>query len=349
MTNIEAGLSVTQYAGPKNSGGFWNDGCLQLTPGYLNNGQAHDDAHNITNVRHRTQFSTWCMLAMNILMTGNLSALNPYVIETWSNEEILAIQQDPLGQAGFLLELFPGNATGAGKKDNNSNNLGYTPASVAECGGEPDLQQWEFNSPASQYLHNPASNLCLNVESCATNVIFDGCTTTGTSCGGGQGSYHPNEQWEFTSQGQVKSILPGTPCLTLNSQGAVVVEPCISPVPASQKWTYNNETKNLITGEGLCLTVPSAPPTAYDSLIIGRRLSQGALALEFLNNEHVDRNMTCDQDCFRNLGVRSGVAYTVRDLWLHETVATGVTSATGFTSLVPAGGASTVYKLSPQA
>lgn len=44
MTNIRNALSVTQYAGPSRggSGGYWNDGSLQLTPSYLNHGVAPD-------------------------------------------------------------------------------------------------------------------------------------------------------------------------------------------------------------------------------------------------------------------------------------------------------------------
>lgn len=342
MTNIEAGLSVTQFAGPKGSGGFWNDGSLQLTPGILNSGLPQDDAHNITDVRHRSQFSAWSMLAMNILMTGNLSALNPYVIETWSNAEVLAVHQDPLGRAGFLLARYPGtNSTGTA--------LLYTVAGVSECGGEPSLQVWLLNRPAAEFIYNPATQACLNVNNCGTQVIYDGCNTNGTSCGGGHGSFHPNEQWVLTPAGQVQSLLPGSPCLTLNSDNTVSVAKCASPVPTGQKWTYNNITNQLITGSGLCLTATGAPaPVTYDSLIIGRQLSGNTLALMFLNNEHVPQTMTCGPACMASLGAQPGVRYTVRDLWLHETVATDITTSTGFTTVVAPGGASNVVSLVPQ-
>lgn len=34
---------------------------------------------------------------MNLLLTGNLTALDPYALETWTNEALIAINQDPLG------------------------------------------------------------------------------------------------------------------------------------------------------------------------------------------------------------------------------------------------------------
>jgi hypothetical protein len=43
------------------------------------------------------------MLAMNLLMTGNLTALDPYALETWGNELLIAIDQDPLGYPAILL------------------------------------------------------------------------------------------------------------------------------------------------------------------------------------------------------------------------------------------------------
>ena len=33
MKNVENALPVQQYAGPTESGGYWNDGSLQLVPG----------------------------------------------------------------------------------------------------------------------------------------------------------------------------------------------------------------------------------------------------------------------------------------------------------------------------
>ena len=114
-----------------------------LTPNYN-----RDWTKVITPDRHRTQFSAWCLLAMNILTTGNLSALDPYVIETWTNSEMLDINQDPLGVAGRALNVTRVPMTSTG--------LNY--ARVAECGGEPEDQIWNWNDPVPGFVRNPKTN-----------------------------------------------------------------------------------------------------------------------------------------------------------------------------------------------
>ena len=84
LTNIKNGLSVAKYAQP----GYWNDGSLLLTPG-----MGKEANNNMTPDRFRTQFSAWSVLAFNILLVGNLSALDPFVLETWSNPEVVAVNQ----------------------------------------------------------------------------------------------------------------------------------------------------------------------------------------------------------------------------------------------------------------
>lgn len=65
--------------------------------------------------------------------------------------------------------------------------LSYTDANVEECGGEPSQQQWQFNTPMSGFVYNAATQLCLNVANCETQIIYDGCTTTGGELGFGRG------------------------------------------------------------------------------------------------------------------------------------------------------------------
>jgi hypothetical protein len=78
MENIINAFSVAAFPGPSANGGGWNDMCLLLTPGFS----------SMSNDNHRAQFSLYSIMAANLLMTGNLSALNDYVIETWTNKEV---------------------------------------------------------------------------------------------------------------------------------------------------------------------------------------------------------------------------------------------------------------------
>ena len=57
----------------------------------------HNPATCTTEARHRSQFLLWSVLGMNLVMTGNLPLihqLDPFVMETWANAEVIAVNQD---------------------------------------------------------------------------------------------------------------------------------------------------------------------------------------------------------------------------------------------------------------
>jgi hypothetical protein len=87
MKNTEAGLLVAKAGvpGPRGSGGAWSDGSLLLNPG-----MGHGPENYIDHARHRSMFGLWCTLGFNLLLTGNLSALDPFVLQTWGNAELVA-------------------------------------------------------------------------------------------------------------------------------------------------------------------------------------------------------------------------------------------------------------------
>ena len=73
-----------RYAGPTASGGGWNDLCLLLNPG-MGSG-----ANKMTPARTRSQFSLYCVMGANLIMTGNLSTIDSDTLATWGNEVIAA-------------------------------------------------------------------------------------------------------------------------------------------------------------------------------------------------------------------------------------------------------------------
>lgn len=56
----------------------------------------HGAENLMSNDRHRTQWSSWAVLGMNILLVGNYSALPSYVMETWTNVEVTMTHDDIL-------------------------------------------------------------------------------------------------------------------------------------------------------------------------------------------------------------------------------------------------------------
>lgn len=331
MSNVNAMLTLARYAGPTAGGGGYNDMSLLLLPG-MGSG-----ANIMTRERHRSQFSLHCVFGANMLMTGNLSSIDPYALETWGNPEAVAVNQDPHYQPFLVLTPEP-NASSAGDA------TAYVDAYVAECGGEPTLQNWTFGAPASQFLWNAASDQCLNVESCGSTIIYDSCTTTGSTCAG-PGKFS-NEQWALRADGALVSALPGARCTTVQADGTLVLAACSSPLPANQTWTYDTATGQLQSGGGLCLTAATQPgPPGASSLLIGRKLSTGSWAVVALNNSPLNATITCGSACFAAMGLAPTQQLRVRDLWAHTDVAT--TPATSYAMMVGPAGASTFLSFTP--
>ena len=232
---------------------------------------------------------------------------------------------------------------------------------MAECGGEPDLQRWAFsaaNSPPGfppDFLVNDApggSLTCVNVEACESTIIYDGCTISGPGTCSGPGTFK-NEQWSLRADGALVSALGGAAaprCATVSASDATLsLAACASPISDAQAFAYVPATGELQSKGGLCLTAPSAgPPSNTSSLLVGRRLHDGAWALVALNNAAAAATVTCDAACLAAMGFAPADLVAVRDLYLHALVNTTVAGG-GLDVAVGASGASTFLRLSKAA
>lgn len=90
-------VSLAEYAGP----GGWNDydmlivGLNGLAPRLVGAGAS--------NIEYRAHFSMWCMVASPLLIGTDVRTLSSFDLETITNEEIIAINQDPLGIAATVV------------------------------------------------------------------------------------------------------------------------------------------------------------------------------------------------------------------------------------------------------
>jgi len=57
----------------------------------------------LTQARSRTQFSIWAILMAPLLIGAHPARLSAFDLETYSNAEVIAVNQDPLGRQGFIL------------------------------------------------------------------------------------------------------------------------------------------------------------------------------------------------------------------------------------------------------
>jgi alpha-galactosidase len=89
LNSINVNVNLSEYAGP----GGWNDPDMLIGSGYF----------TITEAQARTQFSMWSVMAAPLLIGSNLLNMSDYSLETYSNTEVIAVDQDPLGKQGIRL------------------------------------------------------------------------------------------------------------------------------------------------------------------------------------------------------------------------------------------------------
>lgn len=84
-----------KWAGP----GGWNDPDYLLI-GYLSNWQGQTVPTPLTTDEQYTQVSLWCMLAAPLILSGDINRLDEFTLSLLTNDEVIEVDQDPLGQQG---------------------------------------------------------------------------------------------------------------------------------------------------------------------------------------------------------------------------------------------------------
>ncbi|EGD75477.1 hypothetical protein PTSG_06551 [Salpingoeca rosetta] len=73
--------------------GGWNDPDMLV-------GSSPEAAAHMSPQQSRTQFSLWSVMAAPLLIGSNMLNISSYDVETYTNREVIAIDQDPLGYQG---------------------------------------------------------------------------------------------------------------------------------------------------------------------------------------------------------------------------------------------------------
>eukprot|EP00931_Biecheleriopsis_adriatica_P056567 TRINITY_DN33520_c0_g1_i1.p1 TRINITY_DN33520_c0_g1~~TRINITY_DN33520_c0_g1_i1.p1 ORF type:complete len:403 (+),score=59.65 TRINITY_DN33520_c0_g1_i1:66-1274(+) len=92
LTNIDIMAGLSHFAGP----GGWNDPCLLLS-------RTWDSKSRVTELQTRAQFSMWAILAAPLLISGNILNMSAATLETYSNREVIGVNQDSLGKQGVRI------------------------------------------------------------------------------------------------------------------------------------------------------------------------------------------------------------------------------------------------------
>ena len=90
----------TQYAAP----GHWNDPDM-LVVGWVGWGPSLHQT-KLTADEQYTHISMWCMLSAPLLIGCDLERLDEFTLGLLTNDEVLAIDQDALGQQAVRVATF---------------------------------------------------------------------------------------------------------------------------------------------------------------------------------------------------------------------------------------------------
>ncbi|PJJ76756.1 alpha-galactosidase [Thermoflavifilum aggregans] len=89
MSILDQQVGLAKYAGP----GHWND------PDMLEVGNG-----GMTTTEYRAHFSLWCILAAPLIAGNDLRHMSPETKEILTNQDMIAVDQDPLGKEGYKLQ-----------------------------------------------------------------------------------------------------------------------------------------------------------------------------------------------------------------------------------------------------
>ena len=93
--DVYARNQLYRYAGP----GGWNDPDYLLL-GYLSNWKGQTVPTPLSPDEQYTHVSLWCLLAAPLIFSGDLTRLDDFTLSLLTNDEVLEIDQDPLGKPG---------------------------------------------------------------------------------------------------------------------------------------------------------------------------------------------------------------------------------------------------------
>lgn len=84
-----------KFGGP----GAWNDPDYLLL-GYLSNWKGQTAPTPLTPNEQYTQVSLWCLVAAPLIFSGDMTRLDAFTLNLLCNDEVLEVDQDPLGKPG---------------------------------------------------------------------------------------------------------------------------------------------------------------------------------------------------------------------------------------------------------
>jgi alpha-galactosidase len=98
--DVYAQNELHKYGGP----GGWNDPDYLLL-GYLSNWKGGTSLTPLTPNEQYTHVSLWCLVAAPLIFSGDMTRLDDFTLSLLCNDEVIDVDQDPLGKPGRRMAI----------------------------------------------------------------------------------------------------------------------------------------------------------------------------------------------------------------------------------------------------
>ncbi|UJR30271.1 hypothetical protein I4U23_017809 [Adineta vaga] len=293
LGNIDINNEFADYAGP----GGWND------PDMLEVGNG-----GMTDAEYVTHFSLWAISKAPLLIGCDVTKMSAATLATLTNQEVIAVNQDPLGVQGKKV------AFASSQLSNATTDVKVVDCSLSSSRIEPKRRQWTFNSQDGT-IRSAIDGRCLTIDHCDTNEAANIVLTTCRASDPQAPCQGKNQQWTIDSTTQnVISQLNGKCLDVFNFDGSNIAAFTCNK-KNNQAWFWNSTDESVRSKlNGKCLTVQQeieiwAGPLSYGSQAV-LLFNRGGSGSEPITVKWTD------------IGFPSDHAAIVRDLWARKTLGT---------------------------
>ena len=279
-----------EYAGP----GGWND------PDMLEVGNG-----GMTLAEYKTHFGLWAISKAPLIIGCDIRSMADEIKNILTNPEVIAINQDKLGQQGHKIKRTPIKLP-----DNYQPPLSSSELELIDCNGK-DNQKWFIKTDGS--IRNNDQDLCIEIPNCSNvdkKVITTGCHIGDTE----KCQNSKNQEWEFTSEKMIQSRMEINgikKCLRVDNNKLIKkVETHFCN--ESHKWDYDNKTHTIKYGDK-CLASMDEGTEVWAG-----NLSDGKYAVLLLNRATISNKVEIS---WKEIGI-SEKEVKLRDLWERKDLGT---------------------------
>ena len=270
-----------KYAGP----GGWND------PDMLEVGNGH-----MTYDEYKSHFSLWAISKAPLLIGCDITNMTDETFEILSNTEVIAINQDKLGEQGHKIKI-----TNLSKEINEEKKLEEGFLELVECNGNKE-QKWFLKEDGS--ISNNNENFCIE----RITGLKKGDQVFSLKC-----EDKEEQKWVYSKEDKTIKIKKENKCLDLYNKDDIF-NPIMGTIDCNSKeglkWEYN-EKENTFESNGKCLSLKASPEQTE---VWAGNLSDGNKVILLLNRASFSAEVEIK---WSELGLNVEKAY-LRDLWKKE-------------------------------